>query len=63
MNDNAGARWSNHDISSDGRVVEECIRTAEHERHVTWYDPRGGVMREESRGTGIRRVGRGSHLG
>lgn len=61
MNDNAAARWSNHDISSDGRVVEECVRTPDQERRVTWYDSRGGVMRQESAGR-IRRPGRLSLL-
>lgn len=60
MNDNAAARWSNHDISSDGRVVEECVRTADEQRRVTWYDRRGEVMRQEDARAGVRRPGRTS---
>ncbi|RWZ61116.1 hypothetical protein ELQ92_08720 [Labedella populi] len=60
MNDSAATRWSNHDISSDGRVVEECIRTGDQERRVTWYDRRGAVMRQE--GADVRRTGRSSPL-
>jgi hypothetical protein len=57
MNDNAAARWSNHDITSDGRIVEECIRTAAEERRVTWYDRRGEVMRREDVDARARRLG------
>jgi hypothetical protein len=41
------ARWSNHDITSDGRVVEECVGAADNDRRVVWYDERGRVAHEE----------------
>lgn len=51
-------RWGNHDITSDGRVVEECVRTSDSDRRITWYDDRGRVRRRERIGLA---ASRGSH--
>lgn len=47
MEQSTATRWGNHDITSDGRIVEECIRTAGSDRRITWYDERGRVARRE----------------
>lgn len=58
MDQSTATRWSNHDITSDGRVVEECVSTSESARRVTWYDERGRVARRERI---AREDTRGSH--
>jgi hypothetical protein len=59
MSDSAATRWNNHDITSDGRIVEECIRTPESDRRITWYDDRGRVARRESVAESRFRTARG----
>ena len=59
MDSSAAPRWGNHDISSDGPIVEECIRTAGQERRVTWYDRGGEVSRREAGSIPSRRAERG----
>jgi hypothetical protein len=48
MDEGAAAGWGNHDITSDGRIVEECVCTPDRGRRITWYDERGRVARRES---------------
>lgn len=55
MRNSAATGWGNHDITSDGRVVEECVTTDDGPREVVWYDERGRVARS----TGGRRATRG----
>lgn len=47
MDQSTATRWGNHDITSDGRIVEECVRTAGSDRRITWYDERGRVAHRE----------------
>ena len=49
MDDGVSGHWGNHDITSDGRIVEECIGTAGSTRRITWYDENGQVARRVAR--------------
>jgi hypothetical protein len=49
MDDGVSGHWSNHDITSDGRIVEECVGTADSTRRITWYDHDGRVARRVAR--------------
>ena len=58
MGDGGATGWGDLDITSDGRIVEECVRTPDRGRRIVWYDGRGRVARREN-GTADRASRRG----